>query len=357
MRMTRTPTTPLTAVAARTPRRGFTLGEMVVALLLFSLVGGAILTLVMRQQRFYRSTAEIIKLQGQLRQGASVLPLDLRTISTSDTLVNDQVVSPGTKYNADIYSRNDWSIEFRRVFGSSMICAKRAAAPLDTITLFPKATNTIDALSSWGIPPVEGDSILILDERSLVGEGDDRWVAYEVKAVAPVVGAKGCPWKVFPPSVPVDSTPLLYVADTVRQSYKVAISPALAANSKIMVGAPVRFFRRVRYEIYQAPDQQWYLGFSDCLRTYDTWNKCSDVTPVSGPYRPYTGITSDNGLVFLYYDSLGNALDAAAQSRRISRVQIIMRGQTGTTVTRTGAGAGEHYRDSLVLSIGIRNRR
>jgi prepilin-type N-terminal cleavage/methylation domain-containing protein len=333
----------------RRPRRGFTLAELVVALLLFSLIGGGILTLVMRQQRFYRSTAEVIKVQGQLRQGASVLPLDLRTISTSDTLVN--TVS-GTKYNADLYSKSDWHIEFRRVFGSSLICAKRTAAPLDTITLFPKATDSIAALSSWGIPPIEGDSVLILDERSLVGEGDDRWVAYEVKALTPVTGDKGCPWK---PLVGTDSTPLLYVADTVRQSYKLAISPALAANSKIMVGAPVRFFRRVRYEIYQAGDQQWYLGYSDCLRTREI--PCSDVTPVSGPYLPYTGIASENGLTFAYYDSLGNALATTAQARLISRVDVVMRSQTANTVTRTGAGAGAHYRDSLVLSIGIRNRR
>jgi hypothetical protein len=319
---------------------------MVVALLLFSLVGGGILTLVMRQQRFYRSTAEIIKVQGQLRQGASVLPLDLRGVSTSDTMVN----GAATKYNADIYGKSDWYIEFRRVFGSSMICAKRSAAPLDTITLYPKSLGSTAALTSWAATPVLGDSILILDDGSMIGTGDDRWQAYEVRAVTPVTGAKGCPYKFV---TSTDSTPLLEMSDTVRASYKIALDRGLSPT--VMIGNPVRFFRRVRYEIYQAGDQQWYLGYSDCLKTYAT--PCSDATPVSGPYLPYTGISSENGLTLAYYDSLGNVLATTAQSRLISRVDIVMRGATENQVTRTGAGAGEHYRDSLVVSIGIRNRR
>jgi prepilin-type N-terminal cleavage/methylation domain-containing protein len=338
MPMTRSP---------RTARRGFTLAEMAVALLLFSLIGGGILTLVMRQQRFYRSTADVIQLQGQLRQGASVLPLDLRTVSTSDTLVNTLLT---TKYNADIYTKNDWSIEFRRVFGSSLICAKRAAAPLDTITLYPKATDSTAALSSWGIPPILGDSVLILDERSLLGDGDDKWVAYEVRGVTPVTGAKGCPWRTV-----ADPSQLLILDDTVRQSFKLALDRDIPKS--VMVGAPIRFFRRVRYEIYQAGDQQWYLGYSDCLRTYATASLCSDVTPVSGPYLPYTGVASENGFTLAYYDSLGNALATTAEPRLISRVEIVMRSQTSRNVTRTGSGTGEQYRDSLVLSIGIRNRR
>jgi type II secretory pathway pseudopilin PulG len=330
----------------RPARRGFTIGEMVVALLLFSLVGGGILTLVMRQQRFYRSTAEIVKLQGQLRQGASVLPLDLRAASTSDTLVN----AAATKYNADIYAKADWMIEFRRVFGSSMICAKRTVAPLDTITLLPKSSDSTAALTSWTAVPVVGDSILMLDDWVSVGAGDDRWQAYEVRAVIPATGLAGCPVK-----TPTDSTPVLWLSDTVRESYKIVLDRAV--SSTVMVGNPVRFFRRVRYEIYQAPDQQWYLGYSDCLKSYATWNQCSDITPVSGPYLPYTGIASQNGLTFAYYDASGNLLAITAESRLVSRVEMVMRSATANTVTRTGAGAGEQYRDSLVLSIGIRNRR
>jgi hypothetical protein len=344
MLVTRSLTPQRAALLARTARRrGFTLGEMIVALFLFSLIGGGILTLVMRQQRFYRSTAEIIKQQGQLRQGASVLPLDLRMVSTSDTLVNDAAY----KYNADIYSKTDWSIEFRRTFGSSLVCAKRPLAP-DTLILYPKSLGLVEAVSSWGIPPIVGDSILVLDDWSMVGPGDDRWRGAEIKAITPVTGNDGCPWK-----VPGDSTSLLYQSDNVRQSYKIVLKQPLSQT--VIVGAPVRFFRRVRYEIYQAADLQWYLGYSDCHLSYDP-GPCSEVTPVSGPYRAYTGISSENGLVFAYYDSLGNVLAPTAQARHIARIDVVMRSER-ENVVRTGSGAGETYRDSLLFSIGIRNRR
>jgi prepilin-type N-terminal cleavage/methylation domain-containing protein len=338
-----------------TSRRGFTLAEMVVALLLFSLIGGGILTIVMRQQRFYRSTAEIIQLQGQLRQGASVLPLDLRSISTSDTTANGIVAGKAVNRNADVYGRSDWYMEFRRIFGSSVMCRRRTVAQgwNDTIRLAPKTLLSGAALTTWGIAPVAGDSLLILDEEKGVGSGDDVWRAYEIKAIAEVKGIHGCPWKVTGP--PLDSTPTLLWQDTVQFSYKITLDRALTPN--VMVGAPVRIFRRVRYEAYQAPDELWYLGYSDCLRTYATWNKCSEVTPLSGPYMPYTGIATSSGLVFTYYDSLGNKLATTAESRLISRIDVVMRSQSANMVTRTGAGAGEQYRDSLVLSIGVRNRR
>jgi prepilin-type N-terminal cleavage/methylation domain-containing protein len=352
--LVRSLTTQRAAQGTRTARRGFTLGELVVALLLFSMVAGGVLTLVMRQQRFYRSTADIMKLQGQLRQGASLLPVDLRTVSTSDTLVNGIVDGIDTKYNADIYARNDWSIEFRRTFGSSLICAKRTKTgqPRDTIRLLPKATDSVDALTSWGIPPIAGDSILLLDDWTTVGPGDDRWRAFEIMEITPVTGNDGCPWK---GKVAGDNTPLLWATDVDRESYKITLSDTL--RSTVIVGAPVRIFRRVRYEIYQAGDQQWYLGYSDCLPSYESWNKCSEVTPVSGPYRAYTGIPSQNGLAFAYFDSLGNPLDDAKDSRHVARVEVIMRSVTDRLITRTGSGPGQQYSDSVVLSIGIRNRR
>lgn len=334
-------------------RRGFTLAEMVVALLLFSMIGGSILSLVMRQQRFYRSTADVIQLQSQLRQGASILPLDLRELSTGDTTANGIVADKAVNYNADIYARSDWFIEFRRIFGSGMICSSPVASS-DTIVLLPKQVvinDTVVSLSSWGIAPVAGDSLLILDEGKMVGVADDRWVKYEVEAVVEAKGTKGCPWR--------DGTkawPVLAATDTVYPSYKIAISPALPVKPTIFVGAPVRFFRRARYEIYQAADQQWYLGYSDCIRTYPTENQCSEVTPTSGPYLPYTGVPGENGFNLTYYDSLGNPLASTSPSRLISRIEVIMRTVTNN-VTRTGAGTGEQYRDSLVLSIGIRNRR
>jgi prepilin-type N-terminal cleavage/methylation domain-containing protein len=347
------PTTrPVAPPSRRGARRGFTLAELVVALMLFSMLAGGILTVVMRQQRFYRSAADIIKVKSQLREGTAVLPLDLRGISTSDTLSN----SGGTALNADIYSRSDYALEFRRTFGGSLICRLRTVLPYDTITIYPKSTGRVAAITSWAATPEAGDSLLVLDDYTMVGHGDDRWVAYEVKAVTPVTGGKGCPWKTpatnsGPSTTPADSTSLLYASDTTRTSYKITLDRNISQT--VIIGAPVRFFRRARYEIFQAGDNQFYLGYSDCLRTYA--NTCSDVTPVAGPYSAYTGVTSENGLVFAYYDSLGNALASTDPSRKVARVDVIMRSNLDNA-SKTGTGTSS-YRDSTVFSIGVRNRR
>jgi len=321
-------------------RWGFTLTEMIIALVLFSLVGGSILSLMMRQQRFQRATAEVIKLQGQLRKGASALPLDLRGISTADTTANGIAAAKAANYNTDIYSRSETSIDFRRTFGSSAICAKPAAT---TITIYPTALDAVPILTAWAYSPVVGDSILVLDEGRLLSTEDDVWRVYEVRAVASAKGVKGCPWKTA-----ADPSPMLDAADTVRVSYRIGLDQALAAN--VQIGAPLRFFRRVRYQSYVTGGKR-YLGYSDCLKTYVTASLCGDPMAISGPYE------SSNGIVFSYYDSLGNALVATDPSRRISRVDVTMRGASSNPITRTGAGAGQTYRDSVLLSVGIRNFR
>jgi prepilin-type N-terminal cleavage/methylation domain-containing protein len=332
------------------PRRGFTLSELLIALVLFALVGGAILSLVMRQQRFYRSTADVIKVQTQLRQAGTILPLDLRGISTGDTSANGIAGGRAVNYNTDIYARSDNAIDFRRVFGSSMLCAKPAVAAT-TITIFPTALDSVAVLSTFSHRPIAGDSLLVLDEGRLMSTVDDVWRAHEVTGFALVKGINGCPWKTA-----ADQTPLLYAADTARQSFRVTISPGINGFN-VNLGATVRFFRRSRYEIYQAANNQWYLGYADCLSTYTTITKCSALTPVSGPYEPYTGIASQNGLTLTYFDTSGTALSAADPARLISRIDVTMRAASATAVTRTGAGTGSIYRDSVLLSIGIRNRR
>jgi type II secretory pathway pseudopilin PulG len=327
----------------RAPARpGFTLGEMLIAIVLFSLVGGSILSLMMRQQRFHRSTTEVIRLQGQLRQASSVLPLDLRGISTADTTANGiGVGARATNYNADIYARTGTSIDVRRIFGSSLICAKPAT---NTITIYPSALDSVPVLTAWAATPVVGDSLVVLDEGKLIGVEDDSWRVYEVRIVAAAKGSKGCPWKTA-----TDPGAVLYPADTIRTSYRIGLDQNLAPH--VRVGAPLRFFRRVRYQSFVAGDGKTYLGYSDCLKTYATAWLCSDPTAVSGPYQ------AADGIAFTYRDSLGNELTTTDASRLISRIDVVLRGVSTRAITRTGSGTPSTYSDSVLLSIGVRNFR
>src|SRR5438094_6783273 len=95
------------APTCSTRRAGFTLVELVITLVLVSFVAGAIVKLLLRQQRFYNSTTELIQTRQQIRQAAAMLPSDLRGISS---------------IGGDIYAVTDSSLEFRSVFGISIVC-------------------------------------------------------------------------------------------------------------------------------------------------------------------------------------------------------------------------------------------
>src|SRR5438876_12406796 len=87
-------------------RAGFTLIELVIAMVLMSLVGGGIVKLLLQQQRFYNSTTDLIQTRQQIRQAAAMLPSDLRGISS----VGD-----------DRYAMSDSPLGFRGVFGTSIV--------------------------------------------------------------------------------------------------------------------------------------------------------------------------------------------------------------------------------------------
>jgi prepilin-type N-terminal cleavage/methylation domain-containing protein len=96
-----------TNLIRRAHRAGFTLVELLIAMTLMGIIGGAIVTLLLRQQRFYNGTNELIQTRQQIRQAAAMLPSDLRGISS---------------VGGDIYAMTDSSIDFRSVFGSSVAC-------------------------------------------------------------------------------------------------------------------------------------------------------------------------------------------------------------------------------------------
>src|SRR5438094_7428245 len=97
----------LTIHRAPSRRAGFTLIELVIAMVLMSLVGGAIVKLLLQQQRIYNSTTDLIQTRQQIRQAAARLPSDLRGISG---------------VGGDISSMSDSPLECRSAFTDSVVC-------------------------------------------------------------------------------------------------------------------------------------------------------------------------------------------------------------------------------------------
>ncbi len=292
-------------------RAGFTLAELLVALVLLGVVGTAIITTVVRQQRFYTDTAEVIETRTNVRQIADLLSTDLRSVSPR---------------SGDLRELGIGGVTFRNVRGSSVIC--NLLATNDQIVLPPVNLSRRNQLTAWSTPPEVGDSVMIYD----VEASPRVWHRREIIGVGPGVclsilnfGAN--------------------VAEDAGGTLLTLSGPALPAS--MINGAPVRIYRVGRYELYQSASRDWYLGYRDCMPNRAP--VCQAWQPVSGPYLPL-GTASFGGLSMRYFDANGVE---TTDSSRIARINVVVRAASKRPVRMLGDGGA--YRDSISFSIAVRN--
>jgi prepilin-type N-terminal cleavage/methylation domain-containing protein len=308
-------------------RAGFTLVEILVVLVFMGIFAAAMVKLLLRQQRFYNSTSQLIQTRSQLRQAAFMLPADLRGVS---------------RQAGDILSMSDSSIEIRSVFGSSVVCVVNPGAAW--ISTVPLNQASRAAMTNWKIRPGIGDEVAVYDEGASISMADDSWRLARITGWAAVTthtATTGCP----------ATTRLTQAADLVASnpSYRFTLSPAPVAST--LPGASVRFFRRAHYSLWRWPtDGQWYLAYYECLMNPTLI--CAAPQPIAGPLRPYAAPGTTSGLEFTYYDSTGAV---TANRLLVARISIVARAQGQTTINLTGA-APVPLRDSMRIEVGLRNR-
>jgi prepilin-type N-terminal cleavage/methylation domain-containing protein len=353
-----TRSTPVRAHRARlaglASRRGFTLAELMVSLVMFGLVSAIILGMVRSQQKFYRGATEVIDVRSQLRQAAALLPLELRSVSTVSTAVPAGSPYKPSKLGSDITYMSDSAVQFRATIGSGIICKKVDLAAGAVITLVPTGVLAKgNVLTSWYATPAGTDTAFVFDPGTDPGAGDDQWRPYKVtladatkKAQCPV--ASGFVTSGNSPAGDDDKEQLEFTAID-------ALTPSSLLPTSITTGSVVRFTRSVRYSIYKAPSNEWYLGYRSLGPSASTLTAAT-IEPVSGPYRTYVAGGATNGLVFTYMDSTGAATTAAD---KVARIDIKLRGQgydVGNTANATARMNKAKFVDSLMLSIAVRNR-
>lgn len=317
----------LTRPRASAPGAGFTLVELLIGMVLMSLVGGAIVSLLLRQQRFYNSTNDIILTRQQIRQAVAMLPSDLKGISSS---------------GGDIYVMTDSSLEFRSVFGSSIACIVNAGGHY--VTTVPMTLAKASAMTNWTALPSAGDSIAVYNDSTQIGQSDDAWTLYQIKQVTAVTGNvnNGCP----------TASGLVQLSDLTASNPSYQIVTTSGPSNNIDQGAGIRFFRRVHYSLYKASDGQWYLGYYDCKTGRSP--VCNPIQAIAGPFQPYASPgNGTTGLSFVYYDSLGAVTAVPAN---VARISLVARGQGAGLVNLSGTG-GTTFRDSLRIEIGLENRK
>lgn len=295
--------------------------ELLVALALLLVIGGAIHDGLRRQQRVFRSIALMVATRGDVRDAAEVLAADLLSASPLDTLP----------------LATDSAVEFFSAIGVSLSCD---SAPQYDIRIPPEKLASGLALTSLLMTPDSSDLLLIYNDDSAATAGRPRWDRHAIASVSSQPAGSACP----------ASTGFTTAADAAAPAYVITLrGPAAAA---IRRGAPVRVVRRTRYSLYRSSDSRWYLGQRRCNPFGPS--ACATVQPLSGPYAGYSQ-GGQSGVAFQYFTAAGGAPSASTAGLSASRVDLAVRGRSVASIYlgRTVPGG---YMDSVSTAVAFRNR-
>jgi prepilin-type N-terminal cleavage/methylation domain-containing protein len=281
-------------VSAPSSRRGFTIVELLISMVLGLLVLGAVYQLMITQSAGYGKQRELADVRETARSASTLLSWDLRHAAAG---------------GSGIVAMTPNSITLRSVRGVGVICAKHPTLPRYALW---RTAGRIESAPE--------DSALILQV------GRDRWQRVNVTSVGTpaAMGITACAW---PGSRPPD------IAIQIAVNPNAALSKSDTINIK--VGAPFRAYRRVEYSQYLL-DGRWWLGRKVGAAT--------SYEQLTGPLLPSTGLR------FTYFDTLG-ALTATPAA--VGTVAFSLNAESYKKV-RMSTGLFAYQRDSLATKVLLR---
>lgn len=283
-------------------RRGFSLLELLIALVLLGIVTTGIYKVMVTNQRISHAQAQAVDLQQNLRTAATVLPAEFRVLDASD---------------GDILGMSADSIRIRamRVFG--IICNPPVLGGALT-----GRTMTVRNALTYGSRrfTAGGDSLLLYYEGDAGSRNDDSWVPARLTATA----AGTCPTD-------------LKAGTVLTADLGAFVAPQLNQAGRISAGAPVWGFVDLTYRLFQAADGKWYLGLRDA----------NGLAPLIGP------LSGSGGLTFRYFDTAGAVTNVPAS---VASIEIRAVGRTAEAVRGPG-GAAAPKLDSVITRVALRNNR
>jgi prepilin-type N-terminal cleavage/methylation domain-containing protein len=274
-----------------TQRRGFTLIEVLLALVILGVVTGALYRLLNTSQRLSLAQAEQVSLQSNVRTGSLVVPNELRELNT---------VVAGTDDQNDITVADADGVTYRAMRGLGFICQA------------PGANEVRVLRSSWtGLraPDATRDGLYVFVDGNTDEDSDDQWVRLDITAVAASTCGAAAAYRLTvagPPAVPINT--------------------------------PVRVFELMRLELY-ADQGQWWLG-------------ASSVKLAPGVFQPVLGPLTDDGIDLRYLDAAGAE---TANLKAIKSVRLTVRGLTDDAVRQGGSGRMGHPEEALTTQVLLRN--
>jgi len=236
----------MNATSSASPaRRGFTMIELLVVLVVGLVVLGSVVQMMTVQGRAYRKQREQVDVRETVRGAAALLSWDLRHAAVAGS----PLVAMGA---------NSFTVRSSRGIGT--ICAKHAVQP------------------RYGLWKTAGNIQATVDDTALVYQlGKGAWTKLKITAVGTplAMGVPACAW---PGARPPDLVVQFAVTATTDTSF-------------IKIGVPFRNFRRVEYGQFQQ-DSRWWLG--------RRVGAAASYEKLTGPLGP-----GANGLALTYYDTLG----------------------------------------------------
>lgn len=297
-------------------RQGLALVELLAAIVLTTLLAGALFRLVDRSQRFARGAAELADQRAQLAVAAFAVETELQAVAPAD---------------GDLLSATDSAVAYLGRVGSAVACNVGAG----TLDLAPATIASGAAITWWNSSPQPSDSLLVLDEGGRRDAGDDRWWHAAVSAVHALPDA--CLHTPF-----LDS-----IADAGKSGWRLTLSLPLPPT--VAAGAPVLVVRPQRFALYRSLGE-WMLGWSEWNAASGAWQ---GIQPVAGPLLPHASPPGASGFSLAWRDSGGAAI-APVPGPPVRGVALTLRGATRRAVRMDGVTAG-HHRDSLARHIALRN--
>ncbi len=293
-------------------RRGFTMIEVLVALVLLGLVSAAIYRVLVNNQRIYMAQTQRIDLSQNIRAAVTVLPAEFRELDAFD---------------GDIAAMTPTSIDIRAMRWLSFVCVPPVLDGNNAGRQMIVRGRAVGDPMFFGSRYINEttDSLLIYWDGNQTTRLDDYYVGARLAATP---GNQQCPAVGAVAAQP--GTRLLWDGNFL---------PGTNVPGAITVGAPVRGFERVRYALYRpAGDTSWYIGFQ----------------PAGGTMQPLVGPVLANGLTFQFFNAAGVATAIRTQ---VARIDITVRARTTAPVRSGGQAPLRAIVDSITTSVALRNNR
>jgi prepilin-type N-terminal cleavage/methylation domain-containing protein len=278
-------------------RRGTTLVELMVALVLASVLLGAASASLLRQRRSAAWQSVHARTDAQLRGSLAAVPAALAELSAAA----GDIAAGGAR---------DSSLQLRVPVAASFACD-------DAVGQVTLASDRADSASLTGLasPPRAGDTLWWYS-----GAGEP-WSARRVTEVRSV-------------TAPCAST---------RAGTVAALQFILAAVDSVHRGAPVRITRQGRYSVYRAGDGSWQLGWTEWS---EATGRFAAPQPVAGPFLRSLPTGERTG--FRYFDADGTELPAEPYVAEVSRIARLR-----MTVLSPALSVDRDARDARLDSVDV----